>query len=259
MTETNRSEVKSSLTIERARELLQQHIARLSAEQYQIGRIFNELLDSRVPGIGSSKSAMKLLGPVIKSLSERDVKRAQAASRRFSEAVFVQYGVRRLGTLVQYGKRLRREWKDGEPGQMLMQVPGEDGHLREKPFPECSPEEVGRAVSDAQEKEASSPLPRLDEYCIHLLREKIRQRFSEDTSTAVRATVREGVTYLTLRDVSMTELRMLAQSILDSIGPLERETYRRSLMPPPRAMPRVAPSLHCVHGTADSATALRAP
>lgn len=258
MTETNGSEVESSLTMEGARELLQQHIARLNAEQYQIGRIFNEVVDKRLSGVGTYKSAMKRLGPAIKSLSEKDVRRAQAAARRFSEAVFVKYGVRRLSTLVQYGKRLRREWKDGEPGQMLMWVPGEDGYLKETPFPECSPEEVGRAVSNSLPQEAI-PVPRLDEYCVHLLREGIHKRFSEDSSVRVRAVAREGRMHVTLKDVSVMELKMLAHAILDSIVPMERETYRKTLMSRPRAMPRAAPSMHCFQGASASATALRAP
>ncbi len=249
MTEMNGNAVESPLTIESARELLQQHLSRLNAEHYRIGRILNEVVDRRLGGISNYQAAMKLLGPAVKALSEKDVSRAQAAARRFSEAVFVRYGVRRLSTLVQYGKRLRKEWVKGEPSHMLLRVPTEEGDLREKPFSECTPEELGRALSIVQTKEFS-PVPRLDAYCIHLLREGIRKRFAEDCSVSVKTCVREGRTYVTLKGVSVTELKMLAQALLDATEPLKRETYRRTLAPP---------SPHCVRGATSLATALRAP
>ncbi len=258
MTETNGSEVESPLAIEHARELLQQHVARLNAEQYRIGRIFNEVVDKRLAGVGTYKSAVEHLGPAVKALSEKDVRRAQAAARRFSEAVFVKYGVRRLSTLVQYGKRLKQEWGGGEPDHMLLRVPGEDGYLKEKPFPECTPEEVGRAISSELPKE-SVPLPRLDEYCIHLLREGIRKRFSEDSSASVKAVVREGKVHVTLRDVSVTELKMLAQAILDSVEPLERETHRRTLTPHFPLSMRAIPSLGFIRKPSAAVTERRAP
>jgi hypothetical protein len=145
------------------------------------------------------------------------------ADRRFSEAAFVKYGVRRLSLLVQYGKRFRREWAGGELDQMRMRVPGEDGYLREKPFPECTPEEVGRALSSDGSKESIS-VPRLDEYCIHLLREGVRKRFAEDSSASINAFVREGRMHVTLKKVSVTELKMLAHAILESTAPLDQGT-----------------------------------
>jgi hypothetical protein len=87
----------------------------------------------------------------------------------------------------------------------------------------------------------------------------IRKRFSEDSSVSVKAIVREGRTHITLKDVSVTELKMLAHAILDSIGPIEHETYRRTVVPPVRLEPRAAASLHCFHAASASATALRAP
>lgn len=258
MTETNGSEAVSPLTLERARELLQQHIARLSAEQYRIGRILNEVVDRRLAGVSTCKAAMKHLGPAVKALSERDVNRAHVAARRFSEAAFVKYGVRRLSLLAQYGRRCNREWAGGELEHMCMRVPGEDEELRKKPFPECTPEEVGRAIARDRTQEVI-PLPSLEEYCIHLLRERIRKRFAEDSSANIKAFVREGRTHVTLRDVSIMELRMLAQAILESIVPLEHETYRRALSPLPRALPEAAPKLHCIPGASASATAPRAP
>jgi hypothetical protein len=92
-----------------------------------------------------------------------------------------------------------------------------------------------------------------------LLREGIRKRFSEGAFAAVKATVREGRTYITLKDVPVTELKMLAQALLDSITPLERETYRRTLMPLSPGMLRGAPSSHFIPEASASATALRAP
>ena len=258
MTETNGNEAESPLTLDSARELLQQHIARLNAEQYQIGRILNEVEDRRLAGVGSYTATIKHFGQALKALSENDIRRARAAARRFSEAVFVKYGVRRLSMLVQHGRRLRREWVGGEPGQMLMQVPSEEGELREKPFPECTPLELARAISRDRSQEVI-PIPRLDAYCIHLLREGIHKRFAEDSPASVKARMREGRAHVTLKDVSVPELKMLAHAILDSIGPIERETYRRSLMPLPHAMPRLAPSLHCIPRAAASATAPRAP
>jgi hypothetical protein len=201
---------------------------------------------------------MKHLGPAVLCLSTRDVHRAHAASRRFSEAAFVKYGAWRLSLLAQYGRRCKREWAEGELEHLIMRVPGEDEKLRGKPFPECTPEEVGRAIARERTQEAI-PLPSLDEYCIQLLRERIRKRFAEDSSANIKAFVREGKTHVTLRDVSMTELRMLAQAILESIMPLELETYRRTLIPLPRATPRVASSLRCIPGASASATAPRAP
>jgi hypothetical protein len=44
---------RSPLTLKSTRELLRQHIARLNAEQYQIGRILNEVEDRRLAGLGS--------------------------------------------------------------------------------------------------------------------------------------------------------------------------------------------------------------
>jgi hypothetical protein len=246
MTETNGNEAESPLTIERAHELLRQHVTRLSAEQYQIGRILNEVVDKRLVGVGSNKSARRQLGPAVRALSEKELGRAQAAARWFSEAAFVKYGARRLGTLVRYGKRLRKEWEGGELDPMLMRVPGEDGYLRQKPFPECTPEEVGRALSQGFTREAVA-VPRLDEYCIHLLREGIRQRFAEESSASLKAFVRRGRMHVTLKNVSVTELKMLAHAILDSTVPLNQAMYRETLAPRPRPVSSTAPSPHCIH------------
>ncbi len=241
--ETNGIEAVSPLTIERARELLRQHITRLSAEQYQIGRIINEVVDRRLDGVGTHQSAMRHLGSALRALSSKEVSRAQAAARRFSEAVLMKYGARRLGVLAQYGKRIRRQWESGELEQMIMWVPGEDGYLRGKPFPACTPEEVGRALSGVLPKEDVA-VPRLDEYCVHLLREGIRKRFAEDSSVRVKAFVRGGRMHVTLRDVSVTELKMLAHALLDSSLPLDYAPYRETRAPRPCHVPSPAPSPH---------------
>lgn len=233
MTETNGNEALSPTTIEHARELLRQHVLRLSAEQYQIGRIFNEVVDRRLAGVGSYTAAMRQLVPAVRALSEKELSHAQTAARQFPEAVFVKYGARRLSALVRYGRNLRRKWEEGGLDPLLMRVPGEDGSLKEKPFPECTSEEVGRALSHNPTKETAA-VPRLDEYCIHLLREGIRKRFSEDSSASIKAFVRGGRMHVTLRDVSVTELKMLAHAILDSTVPLNQATYREAQAPRPR-------------------------
>ncbi|MDY7232155.1 hypothetical protein [Hyalangium rubrum] len=228
MTEMNGNEAVSLLTIEHARELLQHHVARLNAEQYQIGRIISEVVDRRLAGVGSYESAMRQLGSAVRALSEGELGRAQAAARRFSEAVVLKYGTRRLGVLVRYGQKLRRQWEGAALDQLLMRVPGEDGYPREKPFPECTPEEVGRAVARDSMK-AAGIVPRLDAYCVHLLREGIRKRFAEDSPASIKAFLREGRTHVTIKNVSVTELKMLAHAILDSTLPLDQAMYRETL------------------------------
>jgi hypothetical protein len=257
MTETNGTEALSLLTIEHARELLLQHVARLGAEQYWIGRIFNEVVDKRLAGVRSNTAAMSHLGPTVRGLSEREVSRAQAAARRFSEAACMKYGVRRLSVLVRYGERFKRQWAGGALDQMAMRVPDEAGNPREKPFPECTPEEVGRALSRDSLRQAV-PVPRLDEYCVHLLREGVRKRFAEDSSASIRAFAREGRMHVTLKNVSVTELKMLAYAIFESTAPLEQEAYRQALAARPRSALSTAPSSYCSRGAAASGSTPRA-
>jgi hypothetical protein len=96
-------------------------------------------------------------------------------------------------------------------------VPQKDGSLVEKPFAECTVEELKLAV-----KSKRSPLPvppsEQDQIRIKALSDSITKHFSETSSrTRLNSRVYMSTAYVTLQDVPVAELEKLAEALMDGL------------------------------------------
>jgi hypothetical protein len=233
MAETNGTEATPPLTLEQASELIRQHMERMHAELYRIGRICHELVAQGVAGNHTYGGAELHLSPRLKELARQDLRRAFEVARVFTEEDCLKYGPRRLHLLVEYTLKFQLPMIPGDPGFMLITVLDEEGTLRRKPFCECTEEELGRAVGQLHPKESGRPL-RAEAYCVQRLRDGLQKRLIRGSWKNVPATIHKGRIHVSLKNVPVAELEPLVGALLESLEPLHEEQGRRALAQRPR-------------------------
>ncbi|WP_224242957.1 hypothetical protein [Hyalangium gracile] len=206
-----------SMSLQQNLEVLRNLAAQQNLNHFRIGQIYNHIVDNKLAEKEAKKSSQQWFSENVKTLSQAVLSTCGAVARAFTETTCERYGVNNLSSLLAYAKACNFKPSADEPGPTPIAVPQKDGSVVEKPFSECTVEELKLAT-----KSKRTPLPvppsELEQIRIQTLRESVAKYFSEASSrTRVNSRVYMGTAYVTLQDVPVLELEKLAEALMDGL------------------------------------------
>lgn len=185
---------------------------------YQIGRLYNYVVDSELAQKGGFKDARDFFQQRVKVLGQSVLSRNGAVARTFPETVALKYGVSNLYTLLTYAKLAGLSLEPGEPGDTPVTVFDKDGTPRPKSFAECTVEELQSAVK--YKRTPPTPLSEQDSARVQRYRDNLQRHFTEKLGIRVDARSHMGQLFITLRDIPEKEMQRLAAALVDESTPL---------------------------------------
>lgn len=205
------------------------------------------MIAKQLAGDRTRSSAQRYLTQAVKELTAKELFVYSRVALRFTRKTCKTYGMRRLMSLLNYSERFRVPWSQPDPGPTLIGIPDPDGTLRQKPFAECTREEMAQAllretpeVVVEKDPEERMPVPSADAECVQLLRDGLHQRLGLRSRTRLMAKMLDGRVHVTLKNVSVEDFGRLVGALLESLDPLYEELHRKDEVrhrPPPRRVP----------------------
>jgi hypothetical protein len=209
--------VSPVITLDQAREALLELAAQQHTNHFRIGQVYNYVVREKLAEKYAKKSAQDYFSEHVKTLSKTVLATCGAVAQAFTEAACTRYGVYNLHALLAYAKACNFKPSADEPGPTPIPVPQENGPVMEKPFSECSVEELKLALKHKRAQAPAQPPPE-DMIRIQALRDSIAKLFSEESSrTRVNSRVYLGTTYVTVQDVPVKELERLAEALMEGL------------------------------------------
>jgi hypothetical protein len=197
--------------------LLRELVAQQNLNSYRIGQVYNHVVDNKLAEKEAKKSAREWFGENIKTLAQSTLSLYGSVARGFTEAACERYGAYNLNALLAYAKACNFKPSANEPGPTPIAVPQKDGSVVDKPFSECTVEELELAVKSKRAQPSGQPSAE-DQVRIQALRDSIARYFAEASSrTRVNSRVYLGTSYVTLQDVPVQELEKLAEALMEGL------------------------------------------
>ncbi|HZI13765.1 MAG TPA: hypothetical protein VE153_25530 [Myxococcus sp.] len=204
------------LSLEQVQERILTLVAQGHGTAYQIGRLYNYVVDSGLALAGGFKDAQDFFRQRVKVLGQSVLTRDGAVARMFPEEAALKYGVSNLYTLLTYVKLAGLTVVYSEPGPTPVVVPQDDGPPVTRPFAECTVDELQRAVK--HKRTPPTPLPDEDAARVQRYRDSLMRHFPEKLSIRVDARSHLGELLITLRDIPEAQMKRLAAALVDEPG-----------------------------------------
>jgi hypothetical protein len=226
------------LTLAQVEERLHQLVRKGHADSYEIGRLYNYVVDRNLALTGGFKDAPDFFKQRITELSQSTLTVCGAVAGKFSEAVCLKYGMDKLYTLLTYARRAGLQVDGAEPGPTPIDVPREDGKVAPKAFSECTREELRWAVKHL--RSPMEPVTELEAARIKRYQEHLDRGLPAKHGIRVAARREDGVLRLTLRNIPEDWMERLVEMLSSAPPrPAEAPAPRREapvplqLAPPP--------------------------
>ncbi len=216
--ETNASSRFSGWTIEQARDSIRAHLKEGNAGHYNIGCLYNYVVDHKLAEEKKYENAQAYFSQHIQELSQSTLSRYGAVAREFTEEACRAHGVMKLLTLRAYAKEADLPLSAGGPDSMLIDVPQESGAVAQKPFAECSLEELRQAVKHKR-KPSRVTMPATDAARIQFMRDSFSRHFAKGARVELKTSVLRGKTLLTIQGVPLEEMERLMEALMDGFQP----------------------------------------
>ena len=218
MEQKNGSNTLSELTLEQVRDSILSYLEQGNAGHYGIGRLYNHTVDNKLAEKNKYESALQYFSQHIKTLSQSTLSRYGAVAREFTEEACKKYGVMNLTTLRTYVAAADLQPTSGDPGATPIDVPQEDGRVVQKPFADCTMEELKLAVK-SKRKPSRATMPTTDAARVDFMRESITRHFTQGSRVQFKTNLKGGKTFLTIQGVPLEEVERLMEALLDGLMP----------------------------------------
>jgi hypothetical protein len=139
-------------------------------------------------------------------------------ARAFTATACVKHGMHNLYVLLSYEKVAGLEVDGNEPGPSPIRVPQEDGTVAQKPFAECTVEELKQAVK--HQRTPPKPLPASATARVAAYRDVLDQHLSGEHHIRVRARMERGQVLISLRDIPEEKMSTVIEALIDSFSPV---------------------------------------
>jgi hypothetical protein len=207
-----------SMSLQQNLELLRELVAQQHVNHFRIGQVYNHVVDNKLAEKqAQATSAQEWFSANVKTLAQSTLSLCGAVARAFTESACERYGVYNLQALLAYAKACQFKPSADEPGPTPIAVPQEGGSVLEKPFSECSMEELKLATKHKRGQVPAQPSPE-DQVRIKAVHDSVAQFFTEESSrTRVNSRVYLGTTYITVQDVPVKELERLVEALMEGL------------------------------------------
>ena len=189
----------SLMTLDQVEERILQLVKKGHADSYQIGLLYNHVVDKNLALLGGFKDAPDFFKQRIKVLGQSTLSTYGAVAAKFSEASSLKYGMDKLYMLLTYARRASVQVDGEEPGSTPIDVPQEDGTVAQRPFSECSREDLRLAAKHQRSPMAS--MTELDVARVKRYQDSLDRHLPAKHGIRVAARREEGGLRLTLRNV----------------------------------------------------------
>jgi hypothetical protein len=219
MEATNGSSTTFALTLKQVCDSILNYVAQGNAGHYNIGRLYNYVVDNGLAEKNGFKSAREFFSQQVKALSQATLSLYGAVSKEFPESICVAYGMTNLGALLTYEKLTGVQLPEGDPGSAPIEVPQESGAVQQKPFSDCTLEELKLALKHKRTP-ARASVSSMDAARVQFLSDSLARHFKENARVRVNARVHRGKTLVSMQDVPLAELERFAEALLDGLQPV---------------------------------------
>ncbi|HEX5747130.1 MAG TPA: hypothetical protein VFZ09_12880 [Archangium sp.] len=215
---TNASSNLLTLTLEQARDAILTHLKEGNAGHYNIGRLYNYVVDNKLAEQKKYESALAYFNEHIQELSQSTLSRYGAVAREFTEEACRTHGVMKLYTLRSYAKDANIQPTAGDPGLTPIEVPREGGKVERKSFADCSLEEMRQAAKHKR-KPSRATMPATDAARLEFLRDSFSRHFAQGGRVQLKTSIQGGETLLTIQGVPLAQVERLMEALLDGFQP----------------------------------------
>ena len=216
--ETNASSNLLTLTLEQVRDAILAHLKEGNAGHYNIGRLYNYVVDNKLAEQKKYESAQVYFNQHIQEISQSTLTRYGAVAREFTEEACRTHGVMKLYTLRAYAKEADIQPTAGDPGLTPIDVPREGGTVEQKSFAECSLEELRQAAKHKR-KPSRATMPATDAARIQFMRDCFSRHFAQGSRVQLKTSIQGGETLLTIQGVPLAQVERLMEALLDGFQP----------------------------------------
>jgi hypothetical protein len=210
-TTTSNLPLTTSSTLDDITRIINQHIEAGHTGIYVIGLLYNEVVEKRLAVIAGYKDTRDYFTQKVKRLSQPTLSVYGRVAKLFTEAACMQHGPFKLNALAAYAEVAALSLP-ADPSGVVIAVPQDDGKVQEKPFTECSVDEVTRATK-AKRAVPKSPVPVADQARLLFLADSIVTQFVGVAPVRMTSRSPGGKTIISLQDVPLAELPRLVAAL----------------------------------------------
>lgn len=202
----SRSQIVDSPELIQVAQLLEASLKEGEKAAWRAGTYYNRIVDEKLAEKSGYRHARDFFSARFKDISQTTLSNYGAVARAFSEQVAATYGVWRLSALLTYEKLAGLKRADGDPGSLLVLVPGE---REPRAFANCHRTDL-LAATQQLKVHSGQPIP-ADEAA---LLQRLHQALGEHST--ITMTSRQG------REGTLVILTLALREITSLLDALER-------------------------------------
>jgi hypothetical protein len=185
-----RTKATLSPELEKERSAILDLLAREEDEHWQIGVHYNRIVDGRLAQDAGFKSAQEFVSQRLGGISQATLTEYGAIAKAFPEAVAKKYGSTLLARLLSYERLTGVTLPTGDPGEVAIKVPNEEGSTSNKRFADCVLEDLRAALH--QLHPPPKPIPPDDRRIVEAL-QKTLERMMGSAEIPIAMHARRGL------------------------------------------------------------------
>ncbi len=215
--------IPKDMTLEQAYEALLKLIEEETTNHYRMGQLYNHVVTYELAEAAGYKSAQEYFTQRIHQVSHAALHMYGRVANGFSGDTCHQFGVTRLSLLLTYEEAADIKVNHEEPGGTFIEVPGTKGEVKPKLFSECSVDELRKAIQRKRKPSSSKPLPPEDIALADKYIGAVTARFKKGDGLRMQVHNHKGTAVLDFKNVPLSQMRKLAETLLAQSVPLSEE------------------------------------
>jgi hypothetical protein len=208
------------MTLEQVRAAMLQLMREENTNHYRMGQFYNYVVDKKLAQNAGYTDAKDYFSKHLADLSQTALTLYGTVANDFSEPVARRFGVTCLYLLLTYKEAAAIEVNHEDPGDTLIQVPDDKGHVTPKPFGDCSVDQMRRAIQRLRKPASSKPLPQEAEALAEQYSAAVMGRFAKGTRVKVLVRNQKGEAVLDFKGIPLKQVRQLVEALSGELSPV---------------------------------------
>jgi len=211
--------IPAGTTLEQILSEMLRVMAEQNVNHYRLGLLYDYVVENELAEKAQYKDAPAYFRQHLADLSPATLATYRSVAKAFSEPVAVRFGVTCLYLLLTYKEVTGLKFNHEEPGPTLIEVPGKNGEVTQKPFSACSVEEMRRALQLKRKPTSSKPVPAEDVAQAEKYRAALKGQFSQGSDVKLKVRNEKGNSVLDIKSIPMAEMETLILALMDHLPP----------------------------------------